>query len=813
MITQMIAHIRKTDGEEQLLKDHSRSVERLCASQAERLGLSNVARLVGLMHDMGKADDAFGQYIRSCYQGQVPNKHPHHAATGAIYAHERWTKHISRYERLTAQIVTLCIQGHHSGLADCMNAAGEIAFVEQLESEKENQNVHGAHDWFTQNIASDIELDDLFEKACQEVESFCSNMDIREKGQVAFEQGLLTRLVLSWLVDADRWDSACFEYGQDSLTVSNRLAQPWNTLSDRFESFLKEKLDGESEINIIRGKISDLCFNFAAHKSGIYTLSVPTGGGKTFASLRYALSHIMKTDKDRVFYIIPYNTILDQNAHDIREALGEDVGILEHHSNVVIETEDEQETYRRLTERWDMPIIMTSLVQFLNACFSGKNTDVRRFHRLTNAVLIFDEIQSLPKHCKRLFEMAVSFLAQYCGTTVLLCTATQPHIDTKPEAQEIIPNVHELYQVFSRVRFLPDIDESGKFKNRTNEDAALRLADLIEKQSVLAIVNTKVVAWDIKQRVTRLLQERGFYTADGMDSQHLQKDDAILCIHLSTNLCPAHRLHLLDKVKEWNQQGRRVFCISTALIEAGINVSFPVVVRSLTGLPSIVQAAGRCNRNMEISRGDVHIWHLSEEKLDNLPDVSNGITCSLETIDNTGVDNLDDPSVIESYFRKEEAYIKEIQEYPIKRFMCKGYSDYKNMTLVELLALNKSCVSIYRDFWSAMPNLALRQSFRTAGEIFEVIPEKTYPVLVPFENGKELIKELCASHTMQEEIILLRKAQRYTVNLYSNVFKRLCEQGAVVPVGESGVMALKEEYYSLSGGVKQEREEMKLLSF
>lgn len=805
----MIAHIRKADGKTQSLENHSKMVATLCALQAKGMGLSSAAQLVGLLHDMGKAETAFEMYLWSCYRGETPVTHPHHAATGAIYARERWMKPgVPFFENLTAQIVTLCIQGHHAGLADCLNAAGHIAFAEQLESEKAHQDVRHAQAWFTQNIASEKKLDDLFMQACLEVENFCAHM--QKKAQGAFERGLLTRLMLSWLVDADRWDSACFEYYQDPLSTGNQPAPSWAALNDRFESFRKKNLSSKEGINAIRGEVSDQCFAFASKKPGIYTLSVPTGGGKTFASLRYALSHAMQMGKGRIFYIIPYNTILDQNARDIREALGDDAGILEHHANIVLETEDEQETYRRLTERWDMPIILTSLVQFLNACFSGKNTDVRRFHRLTNAVLIFDEIQSLPKHCKKLFERAVSFLSRCCGATILLCTATQPCLNTEPAAQEIMPDVPGLYQVLSRVRYLPDIG-----RPRTNEEATLHLTDLLEEQSVLAIVNTKAVAWDIAQRVTAFLQERGIRIVDGMGEPPLPEENAMLCVHLSTNLCPAHRLHLLDQVREWNRKGRRVFCISTALIEAGINVSFPVVVRSLAGLPSIVQAAGRCNRHREAACGDVHIWHLAEEKLKYLPDVSNGGTCSRQVIDRMGTDSLGDPAAIEAYFAKEEGYIERTENYLISKHMTQKYSEYEDMTLVDLLSQNPKCASHYQDFYQARPtqSMVLCQSFRAAGGIFEAIPEHTRTVIVPFEKGRELIEALGAHHAMQKEMILLRKAQMYSVNLYPHVFRRLEEQSAIVPVGDCGVLALRDGYYSSQGGVQLEREEMEQLFY
>jgi len=218
--------------------------------------------------------------------------------------------------------------------------------------------------------------------------------------------------------------SLTFEYGIPSVYIEQ---QPdWAALLLRFDDFRRRELDTSGDIGRIRAAVSDQCFKHAAENSGVYTLSVPTGGGKTFSSLRYALKHASLYNKRRIFYIIPYNTILDQNAQDIRHALSDYPSILEHHCDVVTLSQNEAETHHRLTERWNSDIILTSLVQFLNACFGASNTDARRLHSLTDSVLIFDEIQSLPAHCKTLFERTITFLSVCCEATVVLCTATQP---------------------------------------------------------------------------------------------------------------------------------------------------------------------------------------------------------------------------------------------------------------------------------------------------------------------------------------------------------------------------------------------------
>ena len=590
----MIAHIREHDGQQQPLSEHLRQVGQLCSSSARLLGVEQTALLLGLLHDMGKATEAFKRYLLSSLGTGPPLASPHpHALTGAIFAYRRWFSPpgASDMQRYTAQNLALCIQGHHAGLTDCLDPRGESAFLEAMEQAEEPLHYAEAVTWFCDNVASEAELDALFQAACKEMENFLRTRIQRAKhtGGGSFDAGMLTRLLLSILVDADRWDSACFERGQDAMAQTTR--PDWNRLLHTFERFREQRLNGQGKIDQIRAEISDACFTRAASPPGIYELCVPTGGGKTYSSLRFALRHAAQYGKDRIFYIIPFNTILDQNAKDIRDALSDYPSILEHHCNVIQETEEEQKAYRLLTERWDSDIILTSLVQFLNACFTASNTNARRMYRLTNAVLIFDEIQALPKHCKTLFERAISFLADCCGTTVILCTATQPKLNLIPKPGKLVENEAALFQRMKRVRYLPQSKPP-----RSNEAAAAQIAHLLETQSVLTIVNTKRVALDVYEKTVSLLKEAGETVvsadiscteADVIQRARQSRPQDILCVHLSTLLCPAHRKKLIEWSKLWLQEGARVFCVSTALIEAGINISFPVVVRSLTGLPSM----------------------------------------------------------------------------------------------------------------------------------------------------------------------------------------------------------------------------------
>ena len=818
----MIAHICKS-GEEQSLKEHLEHVSRLCRRFSEPVGVSAMAELIGLLHDMGKGTDSFQMYLRWRAEHDdaepLPKhiKHHKHAPTGAIYAYDRWFRNGNPMQQRTAQIIVLCIYGHHTGLMDCADQENPMQFQTLLEQDKKIIFYPEAVSYFLNNIADEAQMDHLFASACEEFRQKAEALTLKqfpiETGEryarSAFQAGMLTRFLLSILIDADRWDSACFEYGRDSMKQSHP-APDWAQLSERYEAYAKETFTGTGELDQKRQEISDLCVAKADGKTGIYRLSVPTGGGKTFASLRYAMKHAKQNEQQRIFYIIPYNTILDQNAKDIREALGQYEGILEHHSNVMLEddTEEERLRYRQLTERWDSDVILTSMVQFLNALFRKENTNARRMHRLTNAVLIFDEIQALPRHCKGLFERAITFLTTCCHSTVLLCTATQLELKLPVKPEELMGTEEELTalnRALKRVEYLPQIRPA-----RSNQQAADGLFTLLtEKSSVLMIANTKAAAWDVYEKTCERLKADDYDLIDiqpGLKDEEIREqakhaeDFEILCVYLSTLLCPAHRKEYIRWVINWTKGGGRALCVSTALIEAGINVSFPVVVRSLASLPSIVQAAGRCNRNREQAVGEVYIWELAEEKLSKLKEIQQGKDISRMMIElwDREYDALSDPEGIRLYFEKEQEYTRTEELFPTKE---------QGITLVSLLSDNPKRTAALKK------KPPLNQSFQEAGKAFEVIPQKTKPVIVPYREGEKLIAQLNGSHTMEEEIRLMRQMQQYCVNLYDNMYRRLAEKDALYQVGENGVIALKKEYYSEASGVKTEAGELEEMIF
>lgn len=754
----MYAHKQQSDEKTQDWGQHCRNVSYLCFLTAKAMGLEMLAKLIGLLHDFGKGTQDWQDYLF-----EIGRKHPTHAALGALYAWRRWgDAEANVKKRRTAQLISLCIAGHHAGLQDCLNKAGESPFLDDLQEQSEAYYQEATENFYTE-VASAQELDELFCAACRELDAF-------GLGNRPFPWGMLARLLLSILVDADRWDSACFENDVDPFAASQKALPDWGGLLTELEQYL-ERFPRQGALAETRWEVSEWCKDAGGARPGIYTLSVPTGGGKTYSSLRFALTQARANGMQRIFYIIPMNTILDQNAKDIRDALHDYPSILEHHSNVVLEDEKEDEHHRRLTERWDSDIILTSLVQFLDALFRDGNSKARRMHRLTHSVLIFDEIQALPKKCRGLFREAVKFLVRYCHCTVLLCTATQPNL--RLQAEELVPDVDALYQQLKRVEYLPQLQQ------RTYQEAADDIAAMVcGNRSVLTIVNTKPAAWHVYERVSQRLESAGFKLVkvhQGLSGEELQerakmcRKDQVLCVHLSTLMCPMHRKEILRWVKAWLKERKLVCCVSTALIEAGINVSFPVVVRSLAGIPSIIQAAGRCNRNFEWALGQVYLWNLAEEKLGSLPDIQKGKELTQSLLGNGTLSyHLDSLKIVDAYFKKErsDSQSKNEENYP--------YPDWKT-NLVKMLSDNQTCANTGK----ALPKISeqLLQSFRTAGKAFHVIDQQTKPVLVPYGKGAELMQTLESSHTMQEEITCLKQAQQYSVNLFDQIYDRLAREG------------------------------------
>jgi CRISPR-associated endonuclease/helicase Cas3 len=606
-----------------------------------------------------------------------------------------------------------------------------------------------------------------------------------------FTIGLLARLLFSALVDADR------------MSAAGRGASPnpdWRTLSRRLEDRLA-RFDQNSEMDAIRKELSDACHAFARRGKGMYKLSALTGGGKTLASLRYALHHAQRHGMNRIIYVIPYTSIIEQNAETVRAILerkGEPPVVLEHHSNVVRneEADGREERASLLAENWDAPIVFTTSVQFLNALFDGSTRSSRRMHRLSNAVVIFDEVQTLPVKTIHLFNIAANFLVEFCGSTLLMCTATQPLLDGVNEGKgaarftgtggecEIFQGEGDT-QRFRRVEVVDRCSKAG-----WGEGAIVDfiLAEAERSGNVLAVTNTRT--W-----------------AKKLFEQCSPRHEAVF--HLSAAMCPAHRSDILCRIRERIDPERRLpaVCISTQLIEAGVDVDFNAGVRFRAGLDSMAQAAGRVNRNGRLPLGRMTIVNPAQEPIARLKDIREGIDKAKRVLKEFADhperfdDDILSPKLMERYYQYYFYDRAEEMVYPVPP----GDGLSTGDSLFSLLSYNTKALRQYmQSHGDTRPPYPFRHAFKTAGRLFQALESPTSAVIVPYgDEGRGLVAQLCSSH--YDPALwrgLLRRAQRFAVNLYPPQVQALDKQGALhIADEESGIMVLDDRFYCGNLGV------------
>ncbi|NOY73960.1 MAG: CRISPR-associated helicase Cas3' [Gammaproteobacteria bacterium] len=787
-MNKFIAHRRK-DGKEQSLDTHLAEVSGITARLAFKLGVPDAGTLIGLLHDMGKFSSDFQTYIGSATGKINPDEDDYvdfkglkgkidHSSAGAQWVWENCHKW-GPQGQLVGQILALCIASHHSGLIDCLKPEGENGFLDRMgkpdNKTHKNESLNSAPAHYIEKL--DLLLNKEFIQNIWgqlKVISQAPNQSIR-----SFNVGFFSRMLFSCLIDADRINSADFECPENKQHRDN-VPVDWATPIKRLEQAISG-FDGDKPIDELRRNISDTCRERAVDTQGIYTLTVPTGGGKTYASLRYALHHAQKHELDRIIYIIPFTSIIEQNAVAIRDVIEDSSDttpwVLEQHSNL----EPEQQSWhsKLVSENWDSPIVMTTMVQFLEVLFSGGTRGARKMHQLANTVLIFDEIQTLPINCTHLFCNALNYITNYCKTTALLCTATQPLLDQLkspekgqliiPPENELVGNVPKLFEDLNRVKLSNKVRPEGW---TTEQIAALALDEFRAFGSCLIIVNTKAWAQQLYLEI--------------QTSSDIDKDSLF---QLSTSLCPAHRKEIFEKVKKRLKQDQPVLCISTQLIEAGVDVDFASVIRFLAGLDSIAQAAGRCNRNGLRKGSTVHVVNPDEEKIDLLKDIKIGRD-KAQRVMNEGFDNLLAPDAIKQYFNYYFYDRAKEMSYPVsvKRL---GRDD----DLLNLLSCNK--LNTVRN----NNTLLLQQSFMTAGKVFKAIDSPTQAVIVPYgDEGKNLIADLgrvAKEFDVKTYRELLKKAQKFSVNVFPNVWNRLQNENAVHEIQpDEDIYYLDEKYYS-----------------
>lgn len=764
----------------QTCTEHVRSVAALAKGYLSPMGLSSAGELAGLLHDLGKFTEEFDTYLDKASRGEKVTKGSViHTFAGVRFLLEQYHSKDGNlnFGDLASELIAVSIGSHH-GLFDLWDERHQNGFEHRLNQQPAYD--HRAIKAFHTECCSAEDISLLYKQAEQEICEFYMQKigtSVQSNDEVPFALSLLARLITSAVVDADRTDTRCF---MENLPLPTHTISSWDACAEKVNAYIAS-FPQEAPIQQARKVFSVSCAASAEQAPGLYRLDLPTGGGKTLAALRFAVLHAKKHHMRRVFYIAPLLSIIEQNAAVIRRAVGDSLPVLEHHSNIIREhmSADELKHTELLQENWDSPLIVTTLVQLLETLFSGKMASVRRFHCLSNSVIIFDEVQSLPSKMLSLFNCAVNFLTKCCGTTVVLCSATQPAFDNKNVQHKMLSSKRliseELFNQHAPLFRRTVITDAGDCD--MEELAAMAMSVLTTSTSLLVVCNTKRESTDLYRRL-----------ADQSDAQ---------LFHLSAGMCIAHRKQVLKKMNAALQAGKKLVCVSTQVIEAGVDVSFGAVIRLSAGLDNIVQAAGRCNRHGEHDTPQpVHICHLKDEKLGPLREIREA------------QDALN--ALLNEFNRNPSCYGQElisdaaVREYYtfLYRSMPVGYQDYHTQghTLFELLTTN---LQFAPDRPSAYH---LNQAFRTAGELFEVFDSNSVSVLLPYQEGTEIIRQLADDsfrHDLARTRELLERAKPYAISVSETQIQRMMKNGMIYTLLDGSIYVLNDGYYDDQTGLKE----------
>ncbi len=770
------AHIRLDSNNQyvvQSVEEHCKNVANIAKDILSPVGYGNIAYLAGVLHDIGKFTPIFSDYIWQAARGEdVRRGSVNHTFAAVRYIMSKYTYGNNNSLDYLCEFLSIAMASHH-GLLD-INKDGINAYDKRINYD--NPCYNDIVKLTEEYCISEEDYKTLSDKVLEEVNNFltevCMNNKIQEKCKdnsdtaLLFFYALFSRLITFAIVSGDRQDTASFMFNKPIENVK----PDWKKLAARIDNYINN-LPVKHDIDNARAYISNACKDAADKNPGVYRLDVPTGGGKTYASLRYAVSHAAKYNKRRIFFVMPLLSIIEQNAADIRNAVNDDSLILEHHSDVVNESDNDSaaDNKKLLTDFWTAPIIITTLVQMLNTFYSHKMSSVCRFSSLVNSIIVFDEVQTVPYKMLSLFNFAISFLATYCNTTIILCSATQPYLEKVHypllcEANDLIVLPEEVKEKFKRVEIIDmhqmDINGIISFAN-----------DIIDQNySLLIICNTKNKAAEIYNLI-----------------------DAETKYYLSSAMCTNHRKAVVAKIKNDLDNNIKVVCVSTQVIEAGVNVSFERVIRLQAGLDNIIQTAGRFNRHGECDIGYTYIIKLRGEDLKMLKDIEAGkkATDSLlaEARNNDKYKDFTASDTIKRYYTKlYRNYHGVSQDYSIP--------ELNNKTIVELLA-NYNPENKY----------LLDISAKTAGQNFYVIDNDTVQVIVPYEEGAKIIEEFLSStyFDLHQTLDLIKRAKGYTVSCYPNQIEKLTKDKAITVLETTGIYLLTNpSYYNEDLGLLEE---------
>lgn len=697
-----LAH-KAEDKREQTIQEHLNGTADLCAGFAADFGAEDQGRLAGLAHDLGKYSAAFQRRLNG-------GPKVDHATAGA-----------AECCKLNQSSAAFAVAGHHGGLPD---GGGQ-----------------GDH-WDDTTFCGRMKRAALGK--LEPYEAWQNEIRLPPALQPAFsgwpEEMFFTRMLYSCLVDADFLDTETFMAGKEQARGGG---DPTEVLEGKLQSYVSDWFPPETELNRERCAILERCMEQGeSQPPGLFTLTIPTGGGKTVASLAFALCHARAHGLRRIIYVIPYTSIIEQNAQVFRDILGEE-NVLEHHSGVLYDIEDEArpENARlaRAAENWDMPVVVTTAVQFFESLFANRSSQCRKLHNLAKSVIILDEAQMLPVPYLRPCVFAIAQLVKSYGTSAVLCTATQPALDGMfreflPErpAVELCPPEMFHQEVFRRVTFRRE----GKLSWEV-------VAEQISKQKqVLCIVNSRKSA----QKIYGLLDPEGAF-------------------HLSTLMYPAHRKAVLQEIRERLRDGLPCRVVSTSLIEAGVDVDFPAVFREEAGLDSILQAAGRCNREGKRSAQESIVTIFQSEvpppALFEIP-----VAAGRQALNR--YDQPDNPEAVHCYFR-------ELLDLKGPEAL-----DQKN-----ILALME------RDY---MP-------FRKIAERFHLIDSETRTVYIPLGEGEELVRRLRSG---EHSRALFRALGQYGVSVYPQHFEALDRAGDLEVLEDDSAILVNLDLYEKATGLKMD---------
>ncbi|MCA1986815.1 MAG: CRISPR-associated helicase Cas3' [Desulfovibrio sp.] len=699
---------------------HLEQTAELAREFAEAFQAGPWGEAAGLLHDLGKCSPEFQHYLRD-QNSNRRRRGGDHASCGAQWAWEQWGP--------PGKLLAACIAGHHGGLPNgCDNNGSDLR----------TRLTRRVHRCTPEDLGLQIAPPGVLPLGT---------------AQPAFSIPFFVRMLYSCLVDADFLDTERF------LNPAQHQARagwaPLQELAERFFPRLESMTtltarQHPSRVNTLRAQVLDDCLAAAPLPPGLFTLTVPTGGGKTLSSMAFALRHALTNGLRRIVYVIPYTSIIEQNADVFREYLGQDDAVLEHHSAYELDALDEDEStasyaaarrHRLAAENWDAHVIATTAVQFFDSLFAHKPSRCRKLHALAKSVIILDEAQMLPPPLLRPCIAALQELTQHYGASIVLCTATQPALLKREDFRHGFPQ----HQVREIVR---DREALHRDLRRTRLEWAGELSDdaleerLAPHPQALLIVNTRSRARELFRKLSH---------REG-------------CRHLSATMTPTHRSLVLDEIRQRLREGQPCLVVSTSLIECGVDADFPTVFRELTGLDSVAQAAGRCNREGRSAELGVVVLFRPEAGLPRHGDLRQRAAITEEVLRLHSEDPFS-PSAVDHYFRQ--------------LFWSKGD---------ELLDQHRILTMLQQGLSSQTP---LEFPFKTIGETFRFMDDVMESVVVERDDeSRTLVKRLEFAEFPGP---ILRQLQRHTVQVHRQEFQALAKAGALRLVG-GGVAVLDNDH-------------------